>query len=176
MALKAAVIAAGGTFVAKDGWHMCAGGAGCGCGWCCGHEMVWESKIIQVSSELYTNYLWCNTFLTFISPYRLTRDVYSSSKGLEELDVTADGVLDGATKWSEVRTFCRWVKNIKQNMVLNTISHPRIAAHRRHWCIKEIRWIRNGGSVMWQMQLTVLWGHRDLTRSRTMMVSDKYVY
>jgi hypothetical protein len=30
-----------------------------------------------------------------------------ASKVLEELDVAADGVLGGATKWSEVQKFCR---------------------------------------------------------------------
>ena len=99
--------------------------------------------------------LCSNAFLTFILLRRLARDVYS---GFE----AADGVLGGATKWSEVQKFCRWVKNIKQNMVLKSISHPHIAAPRRDWCNKEIWGVGNGESVMWQMQLMLLQGRRDV--------------
>jgi hypothetical protein len=103
--------------------------------------------------------------LTFILLRRLARDVYLGFEGAgEELDVSADGVLGGATKWSQVQKFCRWVKNIKQNMMLlKSISHPHIAALRRHWCNKEIQGAGNCESVMWQMQLIMLLrGRRDV--------------
>ena len=109
-------------------------------------------RIKNYSGEFRISYksLCSNAFLTFILLRRLARDVYS---GFE----AADGVLGGATKWSEVQKFCRWVKNINQNMMLlKSISHPHIAAPRRHWCNKEIRGIGNGGNAMWQMQLTLL--------------------
>jgi hypothetical protein len=47
-------------------------------------------------------------------------------------------------------------------MLLKSISHPHIAAPRRFCCNKEIRGVGNGESVMWQMQLMLLRGRRDV--------------
>jgi O-acetylhomoserine/O-acetylserine sulfhydrylase-like pyridoxal-dependent enzyme len=55
----------------------------------------------------------------------------SASKMLDGLGVAVGGVVIGATKRGEVQSFCRWVKNIKQNMLIDTISHPHIASASR---------------------------------------------
>ena len=48
------------------------------------------------------------------------------------------------------------------NTLMKTISHPPIAAPHRHWCNKEVRGLENVGGSMWQIQLTLLRGHRDV--------------
>ena len=124
--------------------------------------MVGESKIIQVSSEFHTN---LDVAMHFLPSYHR---IASSGMFMWAL-VSRMGLEVGAgvVWWVASRNIRRFeyfagVKNIKQNMVLNTISHPHIAATRRHWCIKEIRGVGNGGSVMWQMQLMLLQGRRDV--------------
>jgi hypothetical protein len=112
--------------------------------------MVGESKIIQVSSEFHTN---LDVAMHFLPSYHR---IPSSGMFMWAL-VSRMGLEVGAgvVWWVASRNIRRFeyfagVKNIKQNMVLNTISHPHIAATRRHWCIKEIR----GGWKWWKCDVT----------------------
>jgi hypothetical protein len=82
----------------------------------------------------------------------------SSRMGLE---FGVGGVMGGITKHQTIRIFCRWVKNIKLNTLMRTISHPHVATPRRHWYNKEVRGLGNVGGWMWQMQLMLLRGHLD---------------
>jgi hypothetical protein len=83
-------------------------------------------------------------------------DVYSS------INVAVGGVVIGATKHGEVQTFCRWVKNIKQNMLIDTISHPHIASAPHHQCIKDARGMDVLKEGVGQCDWMLPWGCRDV--------------
>ena len=131
-------------------------------------QMIRESNIIKVSQRWFQIFIQM-IMLQHISHLNITvshcRGCWLERRiaewGSMWLQISAGGVMGGITKHQTIRIFCRWVKNIKLNTLMRTISHPHIATPRRHWYNKEVRGLGNVGGWMWQMQLTLLRGHLD---------------
>ena len=115
-----------------------------------------------MSSELYTNYYVAMHFSPWYRCMASSGMFIRAPSSQMGLEVGWGGVMGGITKHQTIGIFCRWVKNIKQNALSKTISHPQIATPCRYQCYKEVRGLGNIGSWMWQMQLTLLRGRRDV--------------